>query len=183
MSNGHKQVRPYREVQKFTSRILWFFLILLLLLFIGIIAFTIYNDYISSNNSGRSTFISDYLIMILSLLIIIGITYLFSIMKLEIIIDDKHLFFEYKPFLKRKFPLIDIIGFAERKFRPLIEFRGWGIRYSLFGHGMAYTIKGNTGVQFLTRSGKKFLLGTQKPGEIIYYLNKFINSDKDNDNS
>jgi hypothetical protein len=183
MKDGNQIKIKYKEVQKFTSPVLWIFLSLFLITFLAIISFTLYNNYTLSGSIIDDTSFTDYVIMIISLLIIISFMYLFAVMKLEIIIDDQYLYFTYNPFLSRRYPLKEIIGFTERKFRPLIEYRGWGIRYSLFGHGMAYTVKGNTGVQFLTRSGKKFLLGTQKPGEMIYYLNKYINSDERNEHN
>ncbi|MGI8892955.1 MAG: hypothetical protein ACR2GN_05785 [Bacteroidia bacterium] len=183
MKNGAQNSRSYREVQKFSSPLIWIFLFLLFFIFLAIIAVYLFNDYSFDKTIGNDKPVMEYIIIAVSLLIIFLLMYFFSVMKLEIVIDNKFLFFTFKPFLTRKIPLSDILGFTERKYRPLIEFRGWGIRYSLFGHGMAYTVKGNTGVQFLTRSGQKFLLGTQKPAEIIYYLNKYINSDKDNEHN
>lgn len=181
MKNGAQNSRQYREVQKFSSPLIWLFLFLLLFIFLAIIAVYLFNDYSFDKTIGNDKPVLEYIIIVVSILIILLLMYLFSVMQLEIVIDNKFLCFTFKPFLTKKIPISDIIGFTERKYRPLVEFRGWGIRHSLFGHGMAYTVKGNKGVQFLTRSGKKFLLGTQKPSEIIYYLNKHINSDKSNE--
>ena len=180
MANSRQPSRPFKEVQNFTSPLIWIFFSVLLITFFIILFITIFNDLYPGNFSQNKTSASDYLIIILAILFVIGLMYLFKIMRLEIIIDNENLFFAYKPFLKRNYPLNEILEFKERKYRPLIEYRGWGIRYSLFGNGKAYTVKGNTGVQFLTRNGKKFLLGSQKPAELIYFLNRLINDDKIN---
>lgn len=165
----------FRETQKFTSPLLWFFLIISFLFLAGLIAISVYNDYNFQNTSDSD--ITDYLIMASGLLFVVGLIILFLIMKLETLITDELLIINFKPLLKKKIPLKDIIGFEERKYF-FIEYGGWGIRYSLFGHGWAYTVKGNRGVQFLTKSGKKFLLGSQKPDKIVFYLNMFSQGNK-----
>jgi hypothetical protein len=56
-----------------------------------------------------------------------------------------------------------------RKYKPIREYGGWGIRFS-FTEGKAYTIKGDEGIQLVLNSGKKFLIGTQKTKELRNYL-------------
>lgn len=53
-----------------------------------------------------------------------------------------------------------------RTYRPILEYGGWGIRWGLFGKGMAYTVKGNRGLQLVMKDGKRILVGTQKPDEL-----------------
>jgi hypothetical protein len=54
----------------------------------------------------------------------------------------------------------------------LWEYGGWGIRYSW--NGIAYNTKGNMGLQIVMNTGKRILIGTQKPEELAAYLKKFI---------
>jgi len=164
----------FKEIQKFTSPLLWLFLIIFFLFLAGIIVISVYNDHSFQNTSEGD--ITDYIIMAVGLLFVVGLIVLFLIVKLETLITEQLLIINFKPLLKKKILLEDIIGFEERRFN-FIEYGGWGIRYSLFGHGWAYTVKGYRGVQFLTRNGKKFLLGSQKPDKIIFYLKMLSNSE------
>lgn len=52
-----------------------------------------------------------------------------------------------------------------RKYLPLREYGGWGLRWGIFGSGTAYNISGNMGIQLVLQNGKKILVGTQKAEE------------------
>jgi hypothetical protein len=52
------------------------------------------------------------------------------------------------------------------KYNPIADFGGWGFRLSIFGDGKALSISGDHGLQIVYNSGKRLLLGTQKPEEI-----------------
>lgn len=52
-----------------------------------------------------------------------------------------------------------------RKYNPIGEYGGWGIRIGLFGKGRAYNISGNDGIQIEFKNGKRLLIGTQKAEE------------------
>jgi hypothetical protein len=69
-------------------------------------------------------------------------------------------------FVDRVIPLSDIIQFGARRYRPLIDFGGWGIRWSLFGKGMAYNVSGDRGVQLVLRNGSRILVGSQRAEEL-----------------
>lgn len=59
-----------------------------------------------------------------------------------------------------------------RKYQPIWEYGGWGIR--LRWNSKAYNTSGNQGLQLILKSGKKVLIGTQKPEELDSYLKKYI---------
>lgn len=50
---------------------------------------------------------------------------------------------------------------SPRRYRPIREFGGWGVRIARTGK--AYNVTGNLGVQLVFRDGKRLLLGTQRP--------------------
>lgn len=56
-----------------------------------------------------------------------------------------------------------------RKYKPLAEFGGWGIRYG-FNQGMAFNISGNMGLQLEFKNGKKLLIGTRNPEALAKVL-------------
>jgi len=56
-----------------------------------------------------------------------------------------------------------------RKYKPLLEYGGYGIRG--FGNNRALNISGNTGLQLVFKDGRKLLIGTKKGHEMIEMLN------------
>ena len=58
----------------------------------------------------------------------------------------------------------DIEKVYVRDFRPIMEYGGWGLRFSR--HGTAYIMRGKTGVQFELKNGKKILIGSQSANEL-----------------
>jgi len=60
-----------------------------------------------------------------------------------------------------------------RKYKPIKEFQGWGLRYNFTGKGgKALTVSGNIGLQIEFNNGKRLLIGTQKPKQIEEVLTK-----------
>jgi len=59
---------------------------------------------------------------------------------------------------------VDITTIAIRKFSPLKDFGGYGMRY---GKGMkAYFLGGNRGVKLTLANGKKYLIGSYQPEKL-----------------
>jgi hypothetical protein len=92
--------------------------------------------------------------------------------KLYTRMDMQGVHFRMSPFhFKEKTILWDEIDqIYVRKYSPIMEYGGWGIRVSL-GRGTAYNIKGNYGIQIKKKNGKEILLGTQSPDEAARHLN------------
>ena len=96
---------------------------------------------------------------------------LFLLLRLRTVIDANGVSYQFLPFhLKLQVKSWEEIEYAYvRKYSPLGEFGGWGIRYS-FGNGKAYNVSGNMGLQLVLKNGKKILIGTQRPDEITSVL-------------
>lgn len=99
---------------------------------------------------------------------------LFALMRLTSRIDDKGVSFGYSPFIKKRIHLWrDIENVWVRKYSPLGEYGGWGIKtISPKKHGIAYNVWGNKGLQIHLKNGKKILIGTQKPDEMVAFLKR-----------
>jgi len=105
------------------------------------------------------------LVVILIGIIPVGAFLLFRYLTLETLIDENGVNYRFKPFQK-KFKTIrkeDIDTFEVKKYNPLLEYGGWGIRTGSFRKGTAYNVSGNMGALFVMKNGKKFMLGTQNP--------------------
>jgi len=63
------------------------------------------------------------------------------------------------PVLKVK--LADVAEVEVRKFSPLADFGGWGIRYN--GKTTAYFLSGSRGVELKLKNGKQYLIGSDTP--------------------
>ncbi len=92
--------------------------------------------------------------------------------KLIVRIDKKSINIRFFPFMikDKKLPLKDIQRYYIRKYRPIMEYGGWGIRWN--SNGRAYCIRGNMAIQLEFESGSKILIGTQKPGELNAAMDK-----------
>ncbi len=53
-----------------------------------------------------------------------------------------------------------------RKYSPVTQYGGWGLRFGFFGNGNAYNVSGDDGLQLEFGTNKKLLIGTNKPEEL-----------------
>lgn len=101
---------------------------------------------------------------------------LFSL-KLEVWIDHQGIHYRFFPLLLKS-KLIskeEILRFEMRKYKPFLEYGGWGIRKGLMNKwGRAYCVDGNTGLQLYLKNGKKVLFGTQRSQAIQYAMNEIM---------
>jgi hypothetical protein len=67
-------------------------------------------------------------------------------------------------------PFEAIQTYEAKTYRPLREYGGWGIRYG--AAGKAYNVSGNLGVQLSLLSGRKIMLGSQKPEELVLAIDR-----------
>lgn len=104
------------------------------------------------------------------------IVLLFVFMELRTQVNEQGIFYRFFPI---HFQVL-IINWDEvkkayvRKYSPLADFGGWGIRLGLGGKGKAYNVDGNMGLQIELKTGKKILIGTQKPEEMQALLVQLV---------
>jgi hypothetical protein len=80
------------------------------------------------------------------------------------------IYVRFRPFHSkpRFYPWSEIAHCEVRKYKPLLEYGGWGIRKG-FG-GTAFNVRGNMGLQLVIKGGKRVLIGTQKATELAGVL-------------
>jgi hypothetical protein len=66
----------------------------------------------------------------------------------------------------------EIASFESLKYRPILEYGGWGIRMGK--NGKAYTVSGDRGVRFVFTDKKKLLIGTQNPEKFQKVMREMI---------
>ncbi len=155
-------MNEFREVQKFSQW--WIWLILIAIGFIPI--YGIYKQLILGEIFGDKP-MSD-LGLILFAFSTFAIIALFYIIQLKTEINKFEIQFSFYPFIKKKIKWVDV------KSANIVTYGlvGYGIRFGT-KYGTVYNIKGNKGLAIELKSGKKFLIGTQKHLELSE-ISKFI---------
>ena len=63
-----------------------------------------------------------------------------------------------------RFPVGEIESAEARRYRPIREYLGWGIRWG--PGGRAYNLSGNRGVQLVIASGRRILIRSERADEL-----------------
>ncbi|HRP39115.1 MAG TPA: hypothetical protein PLM55_05475 [Chitinophagales bacterium] len=152
----------FKEQQQFRQVWLWTLLLVINALFIVGTIRQVYLGKSFGNNPSSNFKLVSLTIMVL------GILLLFVFMRLETAIDTIGVHYRFYPF-HRKMRTIEwnrISKAYTRKYNPIGEYGGWGIRSGIFGSGKALNISGNKGLQLIYDNNQKLLLGTQKLNEL-----------------
>lgn len=158
----------FKEEQRFSQ---WWIWLLLSASFGVATAFLLLLLHESERNS------EDYLILLVVLIVAaIVVLVLFVRMRLVIEIRDAGVRFKYPPLINkwREIGKNEIERFEVRKYKPIVEYGGWGIKTGRLKRGKAYSVSGNIGLQLYLKNGKKLLLGTQKKQAIKSTMNKLL---------
>src|SRR5208283_4550429 len=72
---------------------------------------------------------------------------IFYFARLSVRVDRDFLHIRFLFFLRKDIPLDEIAEWQACVYRPILDYGGWGIRYSLTRKGWAYNVSGRQGVQ------------------------------------
>jgi hypothetical protein len=168
----------YKEEQRFrntfmivVSTFLWVFMNLMF-------AYGFYLQIVLGKPFGDKP-IPDFGLIVVGLFVFMMTTALFVLFiksNLEIIVAKDGLYYRYVPFINklRKIDAIQILFCESRVYKPLRDFGGWGIRYNMKTRTSCYNVRGNMGVFLELANGKKLLLGSQKPHDLLQAINKIL---------
>ena len=160
----------FREKQKFNQ---WWIYVIVMIPF-GIWIWQLVQQIFMGVPFGENP--APDLVVVLIGIIPIGAFLLFRFMTLETIIDENGVHYRFRPF-QRKPKLIrkdEIESVEVKKYNPIMDYGGWGIRVASFRKGSAYNVSGNMGALFQLKNGKKFMLGTQNPEAMRSALNNLM---------
>jgi hypothetical protein len=168
---GAEKTVIYREVQRFPQWWLWT-LVLVAAAAVWIAAI-IHFFAVDKAAHGR---LPDIFMFIVWVLIGIGMPLLFMFTMLVVEVCREGLFYRFYPFhlSYHRIPYEDIRTAEARTYRPIMEYGGWGIRYSR-KNGKAYNVSGNRGVQLELVNGKRVLFGSQNADELANAINQAKN--------
>lgn len=96
----------------------------------------------------------------------------FHLVRLEFSISTDGISYRFRPFHKneRNIKAEQIKSVTIEKYKPIVEYGGWGIRYGR--KGLAMTTAGNRGLRIVLHSGKTLLIGVLDPEELQAYLSR-----------
>lgn len=158
----------FTEKQRFKQPWVW----LILLATNGLFLFGVFKQVICGQQFGDKPIGNMELLIITGLTLVL--TALFLSFRLETAIKKDGIYVRFFPFhLKFKHYTWDNLTKSfVRKYSPMTEYGGWGLRLGLFGKGTAFNVSGNIGLQLEFTDNKKLLIGTNKPDELTETLNK-----------
>ncbi|MFN8339360.1 MAG: hypothetical protein U0T36_10100 [Saprospiraceae bacterium] len=117
--------------------------------------------------------VSDTEICLIGLLIICPLWLLFWNLKLTTTIDQNTITLELERFTSKIIHLSNVVDYKIIEY----HFVGFGWRIGT-PYGTVYNCSGNQGVQLILDDGKSIMLGSQRPKDIINFLNS-ISSKQD----
>lgn len=152
----------FEEEQRFNQKFLWGFLVIInLALFVSCIVILFFN------NENNLNVLFGFLPAIV---ILVAVTYLIAKSKLVTQIRENGIYVKFYPFHLsfKKYSWEDINELYLRKYKPLTEYGGWGLK--LGPSGSAYNVSGNVGIQLVLKNNSKVLIGTNTPDNVIDVL-------------
>lgn len=154
----------FKEKQRFP--LIWNMIILLVT--VPAMAYLLYTEM----SGGGSLSSLPYSIWF-SLLMLIVVLAFINMIHLDTRIDKTGISVRFYPlhFQDRYYSWDTIESVEVRKYKPILEYGGWGWRKSL-RNGTAYNIKGKMGLQLVFKDGSKLLIGTQKADDMQKALEK-----------
>jgi hypothetical protein len=158
----------FTERQKFKQWWLW----VILLAVNGLFVFGIFKQVIGGQQFGDKPINDTGLLSTAALTLLMTILFFNSHLDTQIKKDGIYLRFFPFHFSFRHYTWDKISKSFVRKYNPLGEYGGWGLRLGLFGKGKAFNVSGDKGLQIVFSDNKKLLIGTNKADELSETLKK-----------
>jgi len=166
----------YREVQYFRQSFVPWIALLILLFSLGSFSTGIYQK-IYNHEVPLSAEINELIWgSIISLVVLGGLFIVFMYSKLTTEIWTDGIRFKFTPLLRktRFIPLNHIVSAQVQKYKPIIEFGGWGWRVKFLSRKTAYNIKGNMGLRIIKKDGSQVLFGTQQGDSLSKAIDEML---------
>jgi hypothetical protein len=149
----------FEEKQRFTQK--WIWLLPLSFPLVGLLFPNISNELFTFNASALLINLGVFL----SILLLFGFWF-----ELNTQIYTDGIYVRFRPFHRkpRIYTWSEIEHYEIRKYKPLMEYGGWGVRMGF--KGLAFNVRGNMGLQLVLKNGKRVLIGTQRAAELAGVL-------------
>lgn len=170
----------FTEEQKFGSTLLYLSMGAIYAVTVCIFTYALYAQFVLNEPFGNKPISDKGLILSTSLVFLVLLVSAFFLFgsKLVVIITNKKLVIIFKPLIIKPVTIVksDINKFEIRKYKPIKEYGGWGVKQGAKKVGKAYNVRGNIGLQIYLKSGKKLLIGTERGDAILRAVKKMMES-------
>jgi hypothetical protein len=161
----------FTETQKFTQWWLW-----LILIAVSAIPFyaIVQQIILDQGPFGNKSMPNEGLII--TGLVMASLILLFYVLRLETQINKTSIYFKFFPFVSKT------ILWEEVNAAKVIDYGfvgGWGIRLWT-GYGTVYNVRGSKGLLVELKSGKQFIIGTQKEKELTFFIEQLETKSSEN---
>jgi len=153
----------YREVQRLQQWVFWVPIAIVTV----VIWWAFFKQIVFDDPVGREP-LPDWLAWVLALVFGLGFPALGWTMRLITQVHPGLLWVRLSPFRGIRIPVEEIESATAREYSPIREYGGWGVRTGRSGR--AYNAHGNKGVQLVLTGGRRILVGSQKPDELVVAL-------------
>lgn len=107
----------------------------------------------------------DALLLAIAPVVVVLVASLISLSHLDVDVTDQGVGISFRYLWPtRRIGFAEIVGLEVRRYNPLLEYGGWGVR--LGPNGWGYMTSGNEGVQLRLRKGLPVLIGSTRPREL-----------------
>ena len=157
----------FRETQRFRQPWIW----ALFIAIAGTVIYAMIQQLVLGRQFGNNP-ASDLVLVIIGRAFGLAFPVFFYFLNLTTEVRPDGLYYRFFPF-HRSFHRIapdELSRYEARTYSPLREYGGWGIRYG--SGGTAYNVSGNRGVQLELADGKRILIGSRRPEELVSVLGR-----------
>lgn len=160
----------FYETQIFRQKWLMFLMIIVNTVVLTVFLYSIVQQVILGKPWGNSPVSNTVLIAIgcVSVFSCLAISYLIWTTKLTTEVNDTGVHIRFYPFLQRHVHFDSITDCQEKRYNPILEYGGWGLRFGLKSN--AYNVSGNKGVFLEFKKGKSLLIGSQRADELAHAI-------------
>ncbi len=158
----------FEERQRFKQWWLW----ILLLGINGLFIFGVLKQVAGGQQFGNQSMDNTVLLVVTGFTLLLTGFFLSSRLDTKIREDGIYVRFTPFHFSFKHYTWEELTKSYIRQYSALSEYGGWGLRTGFSGKGMAYNVSGDNGLQLEFTSGKKLLIGTNKPDQLAEVLSK-----------
>jgi hypothetical protein len=150
----------FREVQRMDQ---WW-LRLILLVPVGLVWWAFVKQIVLRQSVGTNP-APDVIMVVIHALFGVAMPTLFLSMYMCVEVTPGRLHVRCFPFSRRTIELGTVTSCEARTYSPISDYGGWGIRG--YDDDRVYSMRGKRGVQLLLGDGKKVLIGSDRPEELV----------------
>jgi hypothetical protein len=167
----------FTEEQSFRQSVVPWIMLVSVVIMIGGFGVSFYQQLYLGKASGNSTSDQELIWSSILSIVVMSAVFLFILnRKLITEIWTDGIRYKFAPFVRKMkhISISEIASVEVEKYKPIIEFGGWGVRKRFLSRKTAYNISGNMGMRVIMKNGRQIMFGTRKPDEMKHAVLKMM---------